>query len=99
MSRHCGILICELDPADGLCCLTSSEVKVQPFKFKLLTFEAHVTRIEPDKSRVSHVAGELLGKGFWVGSGERKHLFVLGQRGKDPAGQTAEAMCEFQPFV
>lgn len=50
-----------------------------------LTFEAQVTGIESNKCGLSHVAGKVLRKGFWVGGRERKHLFVHGQRGEDPA--------------
>lgn len=53
-----------------------------------LTFEAHIIRIESDKSGLSHVAGEVLGEGFWVRGREGEHLFVLWQRGKYPAGET-----------
>ena len=57
-------------------------------KYKVnITFEAHVARIESDKSGFSHVAGEELSKGFWVSGGKGEHLFVLRQRRKDPAGK------------
>lgn len=52
---------------------------------KGLTFEAHVTRIESNKGGLSHVAGEVLSKGFWVCCRKCKHLFVYRQRGEDPA--------------
>lgn len=54
-----------------------------------LTFKAHVAGVESDKSGLSHVAGEVLSKAFWVGGGEREHLFVHWQRGEDPAEETS----------
>lgn len=60
------------------------------FNYLDYTFEAHVRGIKPDKSGLPHVAGEMLSKGLWVGGGECEHLFVLGQRGENPAGQKDE---------
>ena len=60
------------------------------FLLQGLTFKAHVTGIESYKSRLSHVAGEVLCKGFWVSGREGQHLFVHRQRGEDPAGETEQ---------
>lgn len=49
------------------------------------TFEAHVSGVESDKGGLSHVAGKMLSKGFWVGGRQRQHLLVLRQRGENPA--------------
>jgi len=54
-----------------------------------LTFEAHVVGVQADEGGLSHVAGEVLSKAFWVGGGESEHLFVHWQRGEDPAEETS----------
>lgn len=51
------------------------------------TFESHVHGVEPDKSGLSHVAGKMLSKRFWVGGRECQHLFVHRQTGEYPAGE------------
>lgn len=68
------------------------------FNYLDYTFEAHVRGIKPDKSGLPHVAGEMLSEGLWVGGGEREHLFVLGQRGENPAGESGRKTSQCQPL-
>lgn len=67
------------------------------FNYLDYTFEAHVRGIEPDKSGLPHVAGEMLSEGLWVGGGECEHLFVLRQRGENPAGESGRETSQCQP--
>lgn len=68
------------------------------FNYLDYTFEAHVRGIKPDKSGLPHVAGEMLSEGLRVGGGECEHLFVLGQRGENPAGESGRKTSQCQPL-
>lgn len=40
----------------------------------------------------------MLSEGLWVGGRECKHLFVLGQRGENPAGESGRKTSQCQPL-
>lgn len=69
MTQNHGISVC----LSGTWCLLYLDVTGWAV---ILTYESGVGGVKSDEGGLSHVVGQVLGKGFWVGGRQGQHLFV-----------------------